>query len=159
MLMCHTGLVWWVLPAESLGELSQNHRITEWLELEGPSSPSSSSCPDMGLLPFTSSDCPGPHPTCPWTLKGMEHPQLLSAAVPGPHPIWGKKWSKVANKKEWVSNDNSNRNSNHTHNCNHNCNSKQYTFDCLYCICNAKKPNAVKLRLPRKVDYPTGERK
>jgi len=41
----------------------------------------------MGRLPPPSSGCPGPHLTWPGMPLGMEHPQLLWAAVPGPlHP-------------------------------------------------------------------------
>jgi len=43
----------------------------------------------MSGQPHISSGCPGPPPTRPWPPPGMGHPQLLWAAVPGPHQAPG----------------------------------------------------------------------
>jgi len=91
----NTWHLWGRFPRVPRPARPVNHRITEWLGLEGTSRiiKLRPSPPQAGLPTSTSNTspgCPGPHPTRPWTPPGMGHPQPLWAAVPAPHHCLGK---------------------------------------------------------------------
>ena len=76
----------------SSGHTSQNHRIIEWLGLEGTPTIIKFQLPlsQAGPLPSrsgTRTGCPEPHPTWSWTLPGTEHPQTLWAACSSTSPL------------------------------------------------------------------------
>jgi len=79
------GIVWYLSS-------QLYHKSPNSLGWCGPQSPSSSKPPAMGWLPPTTSGCPRSHPTRSWMPPDMGHPQLLWAAVPGPHLPQSKKF-------------------------------------------------------------------
>jgi len=66
--------------------LKGNHRITEWLGLEGTLRITELQPPAMGRVALTRPSCPGRHPTCPWMPPGIWGTHSFSGQpVPSPH--------------------------------------------------------------------------
>ena len=75
-----------------LSERSENHKSTEWLGLEGTLKSTQFQPPVMGRAATQQLRLPRAPCNLALNTPGMGHPQLLWAAVPGPHSLPNKEF-------------------------------------------------------------------